>query len=69
MYKTSDHGVIAYFSNDFCIKSKMDIIDHDTTINYCELDGIIMVLKTICQFIDYCNNQHTVTYKFKIIIH
>ena len=53
-------GGAAYFSNDFCIKSKIDIIDHDTTINYCELDGIFMVLKSISQFIDFCNNQSTV---------
>ena len=38
-------GGSGYFSKDFQIKSKIDQINHDTTINYCELNGIRMVLE------------------------
>ena len=42
-------GGSGYFSNDFKIKSKIDTINHDTTINYCELNGIRMVLEDCLQ--------------------
>ena len=33
-------GGAGYFSSNFVIKSKIHVIDHDTTINYAELIGI-----------------------------
>ena len=36
-------GGSAYYSNDFIIQSKIEPIDHDTTINYCEMNGIKMI--------------------------
>ena len=38
-------GGSGYYSNDFDIKAKINPINHDTTINYCELDGIRLVIK------------------------
>ena len=33
-------GGAGYYSPNFIIESKMNCINHDTTINYCELYGI-----------------------------
>ena len=38
-------GGSAYYSDDFDTKAKMCPINHDTTINYCELNGIYMIYK------------------------
>ena len=37
-------GGSAYYSKDFNTVSKINPINHDTTINYCELDGIRLVI-------------------------
>ena len=36
-------GGAGFYSNNFSIKSKIYVIDHDTTINYAELIGVKMV--------------------------
>ena len=36
-------GGSAYYSPDFNIKSKIEAVNHDTNINYCELNSIYMV--------------------------
>ena len=37
-------GGAGYYSPNFDIESKMNCINHDTTINYCELFGIWMIV-------------------------
>ena len=51
-------GGAAYYSPNFLIKSKIHIIDHDTTINYGELLGIKMVVHSIKNYIDFCINRN-----------
>ena len=43
------------------ISSKMEFIDHDTTINYCELIGIKMVLNSLHKYISFCDEYKMVT--------
>ena len=50
-------GGAAYFSPTFAITSKIKMIDHDTTINYCELCGIKMVLNSVNRYISFCEKQ------------
>ena len=50
-------GGAAYYSPDFVIPSKIFLIDHDTTINYCELYSIKMVLDSILRCIQFCEQQ------------
>ena len=51
-------GGCAYFSLNFSIKSKIYVVDHDTSINYCELFGIKLVLQSVKNFIDYCQENN-----------
>ena len=53
-------GGSGYFSNDFKIKSKIDPINHDTTINYCELNGIRMVLEDCLQDISRFGQKYQI---------
>ena len=46
-------GDAGYYSPNFDIKSKMDCINHDTTINYCELHGIWMIVEDYLDFVNY----------------
>ena len=50
-------GGCAYFLPNFGIKSKIYMVDHDTSINYCELFGIKLVLQSVKNFIDYCKEN------------
>ena len=54
-------GGAGYYSPDFCIKSKIEVVDHDTTINYCELIGVKMILLSVKRFIEFCENENRVT--------
>ena len=51
-------GGAGYYSPDFCIKSKIEVIDHDTTINYCELIGIKMIILSVRRFIEFCKKEN-----------
>ena len=42
-------GGAAYFLPDFNIESRIEAIDHDTTINYCELYSIKMIYQHCIQ--------------------
>ena len=48
-------GGAGYYSNNFVIKEKIHVVDHDTTINYTEMIGIKMVLSSVLRYIDYLN--------------
>ena len=50
-------GGSAYFSPNFVSRAKMQPIDHDTTINYCELIAIKMVIQSINRWFEYCKRQ------------
>ena len=45
-------GGAGYYSTNFTIEGKMNCINHDTTINYCELYAIWMILK---DYLNYLN--------------
>ena len=51
-------GGAAYFSPNFIINQKIHVVDHDTTINYCELYAIKLVLSSICRYLVFCNNNN-----------
>ena len=50
-------GGAAFYSPNFAIKRKIYIVDHDTTINYCELYAIKMVIASMIRYINYCENK------------
>ena len=50
-------GGAGFYSDNFIISSKMYVIDHDTTINYCELYGIKMVISSFLRYLVFCNNN------------
>ena len=50
-------GGTGFYSPNFIIKSKIFIIDHDTTINYCELMGVDLILSTVSRYIKFCNKR------------
>ena len=51
-------GGSGYYSNDFKIKSRINPINHDTTINYCELDGIRMVINDCLKDLNRFNQRY-----------
>ena len=51
-------GRCAYYSTNLNIESKIYIIDHDTSINYCELYGVKLVLQSIYYYIKFCNENN-----------
>ena len=51
-------GGSAYYSKDFDITSKINPINHDTTINYCELDGIKLVIDDCLQNLRKFNQKY-----------
>ena len=51
-------GGCAYYSPNFSIKSKIFVIDHDTSINYCELYGIKFVLQSVNNYIEFCKSNN-----------
>ena len=50
-------GGAGFYSSNFVITSKMHVLDHDTTINYCELYGIKMVVSSFLRYLNFCNNN------------
>ena len=56
-------GGASYYSPNFAISSKIYVVDHDTTINYCELYSIRMVIASVLRYIEYCNEMN---WKWKI---
>ena len=46
-------GGAGYYSNNFIIKEKIYIINHDTTINYAELAGVKMVLLSVARYVNF----------------
>ena len=50
-----------YYSDDFVINSKVDPIDHDTTINYCELNGIKMIYNDVLNEMNKFNQRYSDT--------
>ena len=57
MFAKSGPGGAGFYSNNFPIKSKIYVIDHDITINYAELMGIKMVLSSVSRYIEYLNEN------------
>ena len=50
-------GRAGFYSNNFLIKSKIYVIDDDTTINYAELIGVKMVLSSMLRYVEYMNDN------------
>ena len=50
-------GGTGFYSPNFVIKSKIFVVDHDTTINYCELMGVDLVLSTVTRFTKFCEKK------------
>ena len=50
-------GGAGFYSENFPIKSKIFVIDHDTTINYAELIGVKMVLSSMLRYIEFLKND------------
>ena len=51
-------GGSAYYSPDFNIESRIEAINHDTTINYCELNSIYMIYNDCLQDLDRFNQRY-----------
>ena len=56
-------GASAFYSNNFIVGSKVEPINHDTTINYAELNCIKMIFETYWNFIKYNFKKYN-NYKF-----
>ena len=62
-------GGSAFYSKNFVIKSKIESINHDTTINYAELNSIKLILHHTLQYIkSKINFNKNSIYNKKIII-
>ena len=57
-YPNPGPGGAGFYSPNFPITSKMHIVDHDTTINYCELLAIKMVLSSTLRYMTFCKNNN-----------
>ena len=57
-YPNPGPGGASYFSPNFIINRKMHVVDHDTTINYCELYAIKMVISSFLRYIKFCKNNN-----------
>ena len=55
-------GGCGYYSPNFGIKSKIHVVDHDTSINYCELYGILLVLQSVNNYINFCKMYNSMYY-------
>ena len=51
-------GGSAYYSTDFKIESRIEAINHDTTINYCELNSIFMIYQDCLKDLMRCNQRY-----------
>ena len=55
-------GGVGYYSPNFDIESKMNCINHDTAINYCELYAIWMIVQDYVKFVNWHCNQNGIIY-------
>ena len=51
-------GGSAYYSPDFNLDSRIEAINHDTTINYCELNSIRMIYYDCLKDLDRFNQKY-----------
>ena len=59
-------GGAGFYSPNFCIKSKIYAIDHDTTINYCELMGVKIILQSVLRYTKF-QNQYDKEIDFEFV--
>ena len=62
-------GGAGYYSNNFAIKEKIYVVDHDTTINYTELIGVKMVLSSVLRYIEFLKGLKRKVNKTNVNIH
>ena len=62
-------GGAGYYSDNFVIQSKIHVVDHDTTINYCEMMGIKMVLLSVKKYLEFLDEMNQVSNKTNINIY